>query len=467
MVWHTWTHGPPDAGKPGWVYLAGTHINRNVTWWPKVRPFIDYLSRSSFMLQRGQFVGDVLYYYGDGGYKFVGPRRVDPSLGPGYDYDYTNSDVILNRLSVRDGRFVLPDGTSYAVLVLPDEAAANPAVLAKIERLAADGGTIIGPKPLRAAGLEGYPASDSRVRELATKLWANLDGKTNTNRTHGKGRVIWGQRLRDVLTGMGIEPDFTAPEGIDFTHRREGTTDIYFVRNMRASRTAPTVTFRVKDREPELWDPRTGETRTAPAWRRTGSGTEVPLELAANGSVFVVFRRAGQPPARTVTSALPPPISIDGPWKVAFGEGARTAEMPKLTSWTESPNTRYFAGTARYTTTFKMPSNWRAAMPKAHIDLGRLWTIGEVWLNGKPLGIAWTDPFTVDATEALRDGDNELIVEVTNTWYNRLIGDAKLPPDQRTTRTNVTTSDGKPWVQLEPVESGLFGPVRVVGAGGR
>jgi hypothetical protein len=68
----------------------------------------------------------------------------------------------------------------------------------------------------------------------------------------------------------------------------------------------------------------------------------------------------------------------------------------------------------------------------------------------------------VNATDALRDGGNELVVEVTNTWHNRLVGDSRLPPERRTTRTNVTNSEGRPWSQLEPVESGLFGPVRIV-----
>jgi hypothetical protein len=468
MVWHTWTHGPPEAGKPGWVYLAGTHVNRNVTWWPKIKPFIDYLSRSSFLLQSGLFTADVLYYYGDGGFKFIGPRRASPSLGPGYDYDYTNSDVILNRLSVRDGRFVLPDGTNYAVLVLPEDRDVHPSVLAKIEKLVLEGGTVIGPKPLRAVGLENYPASDLQVRDIAARLWGDLDGKSKTARTHGKGRVIWGKTEREVLTGMGIAPDFTAPPSLDFIHRRDGSADIYFVRNTSDSPTSAQASFRVANREPELWDPVSGSMRTAPVWRRASGRMEVTLNLPANGSSFVIFRRpapsAASAPKRP--AALPSPISINGPWTADFDNGPQGVAFPQLASWTTHSNAalKHFAGTARYKTTFRMPANWRRDNLAAHIDLGRLWTIGEVWLNGKSLGIAWTSPFTVDATSALKDGDNELIVEVTNTWYNRLIGDAKLPPAQRTTRTNVTTSGGKPWAQLEPLESGLFGPVRVVAA---
>lgn len=465
FVWHTWTHAPPEAGKPGWVYLAGTHLNRNVTWWPKAKPFIDYLSRSSYLLQRGQFVGDVLYYYGDGGDKFVGPKRVDPALGPGYEYDYTNSDVILNRLSVRDGRFVLPDGTSYSVLVMPDDVEAHPAVLAKIEQLAAQGGTVVGPRPLRAVGLEGYPASDDRVREVAARLWGDLDGKSKTGRRHGQGRVVWGKPLRAVLEEMRIGPDFAAPPELDFIHRRDGATDIYFVRNRTNSPVAAAPLFRATGRRPELWDAVTGLMRTAPAWTAKAGGTEVPLRLDAHGSVFVVFRSSGEasrvaPPADKGASTL----LVETPWMVEFEGRSEAVRMTRLSSWTEHSDTavKYYPGTARYHTTFNVPAGWRNRGLPERISLGSLWTIGEVWLNGQNLGISWTRPFELDASRALREGPNELVVEVTGTWFNRLVGDAKLPPGQRTTRTNVTTSGQQPWSRLEPVAAGLFGPVRVV-----
>lgn len=466
MVWHTWTHAPRDAGKPGWVYGAGTHVNTNVTWWPKIKPFIDYLARSSFLLQRGQFVGDVLYYYGDGGYKFVPPRKPQPGLGRGYDYDFTNSDIILNRLAVRDGRFVLPDGASYAVLVLPDDREAHPDVLAKIEQLAAAGGTVIGPKPLRAHGLEGYPASDRRVRDLANKLWGDLDGQSKTSRQHGKGRVVWGQTPRAVLEELGIGPDFTAPEGIDFIHRREGRNDIYFVRNTAAAPASPTVTFRVTDRQPELWDPVTGEIKPAPVWRRAAGGRiELPLEFAGHGSMFVVFRRAAKdPPAPVAPPALPAPLTLDGPWTVDFENGPQGVPFPQLVSWTAHPNTalHHFAGAARYRTEFAVPAGWRRNGQGARIDLGRLWVVASATLNGQALGIAWTAPFALDASAALREGENKLVVEIVNAWHNRLVGDAKLPPGERTTRTNVLVSAGKPWAELDLLDSGLFGPVRVV-----
>lgn len=465
FVWHTWTHNPPEAGLPGWGYYAGTHIDRNVTWWSRVRPFIDYLSRGSFLLQRGKFVAEVLYYYGDGGYKFIGPRRNEPGLGPGYDYDVTNSDVILNRLDVRNGRLVLPDGMNYALLALPDSEEIQPAVLARIEKLVSAGATVVGPKPTRAAGLEGYPSSDSKVRDLANRVWADLDGHTKIARPYGKGRVVWGTPLRQVLAGMNIAPDVTAPEPFDYTHRRDGATEIYFLRNKSAAPASANVVFNVAGKQPELWDAVSGSVRdSAYQASANGKGTTISLTLPANGSTFVIFRRpAGpNPPVEPAVSATLP---LEGPWTVDF-EPSRGAPanitLPALTSWTASadPGVRYFSGTATYRKTVTIPAGWRSLKSRVQLDLGNLWNIAEVSLNGKSLGVVWTAPFTVDCTGALRDGENQLAVQVTNTWFNRLIGDAKRVGTS-ITRTNVSTSSGKPWATLEPIKSGLFGPVKL------
>jgi hypothetical protein len=442
FVWHTWTHNPPEAGLPGWVYLAGTHLNRNVTWWPKAKPFLDYLARGSYLLQRGRFVADVLYYYGDGGYKFVGPRQ---RLG-GHDYDYANSDVILNRLAVKNGRLTLPDGMTYAVLVLPESDAMSPAVWAKIDRLARAGATIVGPKPSRSHGLEGFPAADAEVRTIADRVWR-------------QGLVKTGVSARQALEAMRMAPDFTAPETFDYTHRRDGSTDIYFVRNTTAAPAAGIARFRVRGKQPELWDAVTGEVRDVRG-RFDGNATEVTLDLPANGSTFVVFRRAVSRPAGSAPATARGAMALDGGWTVGF-DGA-PIELPSLTSWTAQPDqaVKYFSGTATYRKRFTVPAGW-IGRGRTRLDLGRLWAIGEVTLNGKSLGIVWTPPYEVDCTAALREGSNELTVEITNTWFNRLVGDARLPAERRVTRTNTPASGGRPWSALEPVESGLFGPVRL------
>jgi hypothetical protein len=399
------------------------------------------------------------------------PRRNPAALGPGYDYDVTNSDVLLRRFTVRDGRLTLPEGTSYAVLVLPDRDDIHPPVLAKIESLVAAGATVLGRRPTRATGLEGFPASDARVRELAGKLWADLDGQTRTSRAHGRGRVFTGVPERQVLASLGVAPDFTAGAALDFTHRRDGEDEIYFVRNKTAAAVTETATFHAANRTPELWDPVSGKIARVPSFRRTAAGIEVPLNFAAHGSIFVVFRERSTAAPLAVTSekapGLPAPLALDRDWTIDFasplGAPAR-ATLAQVGPWTATGGAalKSFSGTGTYRKTFTLPAGLRAPGRRIELDLGRLWTIGEVTLNGTSLGVLWTAPFRVDVTGALRDGDNELAVEVINTWHNRLVGDARLPATARQTRTNITLSQRKAWKDLEPIPSGLFGPVRLV-----
>ncbi|MBL9213396.1 MAG: hypothetical protein JNL92_23230 [Opitutaceae bacterium] len=516
FVWHTWTHNSPEAGLPGWVYGAGTHLNRNITWWKQAPAFLSYLSRGSFLLQRGNFVADVLYYYGDAGSNFVGPRRNPAALGPGYDYDVVNADVILNRLTVRDGRLTLPDGTNYGVLVLPEREDIHPPVLAKLEQLVRDGAVLIGRRPVRASGLEGFATSDARVKEIAARLWADLDGREKTSRTHGAGRVVQGKTEREVLQELGVPPDFTAPPQLDFIHRRDGDAEIYFVRNKETAPFTGAAAFRAGLRAPELWDPRTGTIAPAGMFRRTDAGIEVTLNLAPMGSVFVVFR--GRLPATSVAS-VNPPAQVErqgdakrlvteraGTYTVTFGTGLRSQVtipplpgvmmldtdwtvdfaspagalprllLPRVGPWTQqaAPELQSFAGTGTYRRSFALPEGWRARAPRVELDLGRLWAIGEVAVNGQSLGVLWTPPFRVDVTSVLRDGANEVVVDVVGTWHNRLVGEARgLVP--RWTKTNVTQSQrglgremqSGPWKNLDPIESGLFGPVRLIPLGVR
>ncbi|MBN2132927.1 MAG: hypothetical protein JW741_25735, partial [Sedimentisphaerales bacterium] len=237
FTFHTAAHNPSATARPGWVYHAGTHMNPSIAWWPKARPWIDYLSRCSYLLQQGVFVADVCYYYGDQGFNFVPPKHIDPSLGYGYDYDVANAEVILARMSVKAGKIALPDGVSYEFLVLPQRDDIDLAVLQKIELLVQKGATVVGPKPTRSNGLADYRNRDRRVREIADRLWGPCDGTTCTEHAYGKGKVVWGKPLRKVLQLRDVGPDFSfapchAPDyEIDYIHRRTPDADVYFVSN--------------------------------------------------------------------------------------------------------------------------------------------------------------------------------------------------------------------------------------------
>ena len=168
---------------------------------------------------------------------------------------------------------------------------------------------------------------------------------------------------------------------------------------------------------------------------------------------------------------VPSPLRLTGPWNVYFptGWGAPdSARFAELKSWTEheNPGIRNFSGTANYKKNFRIPRSWFAKDKKIFLDLGNLWSLGQVTLNGRPLTVLWKPPYRIEITKAARPGQNKLEIEITNTWANRLVGDAKLPPDQRYCRTNITYSGtpGIAWKDIPLRQSGLLGPVQLIQA---
>jgi hypothetical protein len=488
---HNFCLSPPAAGLPGYCYHAGEHVNVNTTWWPQSAPFFAYLARSSYLLQQGLPVADACFYYGDDAPNLVATRRIGPrperldgktcahcdrpnpapatALGNGYDYDVVNSDVILTRMKVEHGRLMLPDGMSYAVLVLPDREDMPRAVLEKVERLVRDGATVLGPRPVRSPGLSGYPTCDRDVQSLAARLWGEGDGPQRHEHPYGKGWVGGDRtRVRAVLQERGIGPDFScsgleAPVDFDYVHRRTTGTDIYFVSNTTLGEARADCVFRAASPRAQLWFPDTGEIRPYPGSQRVAGGVKVELRLPPAGSVFVVFGGNAAPtlpaPATMATSPRTA-VEITGPWEVRFPPnlGAPPSRVfESLVSWTTIPEdgVKYFSGTATYLKGFDATALAPAHGRRFELDLGQLRNVAEATLNGQPLGIRWKPPFTYDVTSSVRPGRNTLEVRITNVWANRLAGDANLPRDQRVTRIAQKVGLGG------PEEAGLFGPVRL------
>ncbi len=485
FVFHTMTAQRPQDGKPGYAYGAGTHFTPNVTWWDQAaKPWLDYVNRCQALLQSGLFVADVLYYNGDWAPNLVPVKRVDPALGKGYDYDVCNEEVLLTRLSVKDGNIMLPDGMSYRLLVLPEETRMPAPVARKIAELVKAGASVVGLRPVSDPGLRDYPKCDEVVRSVAAELWGDIDGVTIRERKVGAGRVVQGRSLREILTSDGVPPDFevegNADAFIDFIHRQTADADLYFVCNRNDRTEDVTLAFRQSGKQPEWWDPVTGEQRDLPEFRSEVGRTKVPLRFGPHESGFVVFRKPASKPAGSNIRTYAPVQEITGPWTVRFDrewfypvEGLDEKQaggefvFANLDDWSQRPEPaiRHFSGTARYRKTFEVKEK-PAADKIYHLDLGKVSVSAKVWLNGRDLGVAWCAPWRVKLGDALQAGENELEIEVVNCWPNRLIGDGLLPKEQRRTHTNLRVYEAfKPNGEkknLKLLPSGLHGPVHLL-----
>lgn len=487
VTFHTFASTSPEDGLPGRTYHAGSDINHANTWWNKAKPFMDYLARCSYMLQQSLFVADACYYYGDQAPNFypayhdVPKKPILEGLGKGYDYDVVNSDVIMNRMTVKNSRIVLPDGLSYSLLVLPDQDDIPLEVLKKLEEMVREGATIIGKKPLTVPGLNNYLQENTELSGLVNRMWDGVDGKNKRINKYGKGRVIYGLDAREVLSSDRIPMDFSSenPGDLDYIHRQNEDSDIYFVRNLSDRHYSGDCRFRIANKYPELWDPATGDQFSIREFTEKDGMTSLHLDLHPRGSVFIIFYKERRPleAVSDTHSATVNKVDISREWKITFpaGWGAPPETVfDSLISWTDSGvnEIKYFSGTASYHKTIFIPDEDIKRPGKIFINLGDVCDVAEVFLNGKSAGILWKKPFGIDITGLVKAGKNDLRIEVVNQWVNRLTGDMLLDPEDRYCRTNqpyITRDDmgydnwaegGDETFRLKT--SGLLGPVSIV-----
>ncbi|MBV9182347.1 MAG: glycoside hydrolase, partial [Acidobacteria bacterium] len=462
FVIHESAHQPLLGKAPGLTLGPyGQWFNRNETWAEQAGPWIDYLARSSYMLQQGRFVADILYFYGEDSNLTAIFANSSPNIPAGYAFDYINADAMIHELRVANGRILTKSGIEYKVLALdPYSRHMSLPVLRTIHTLVENGAVVAGPKPLDDPSLADDQAD---FEKLSSELFGNGSGVQKL----GKGTVYAGESLAEVVNKINLQPDFdyiknSSDSDVEFAHRKLKAGDIYFVDNRSNHEESIDASFRVTGMKPELWLAETGA--TVPASFQSGEGrTIVPLRLEAWGTVFVVFRT----PTSGTSQFIPRPImvrmaTLSGPWAVAFqaGRGAPPSiTLNQLSDWSQSqdPGVKYFSGIGTYRNTVQAPAEWFHNGHRLWLDLGEVRNLAEVTLNGKKLGQTWHPPYRIDVTSALRPGRNEVTIEVVNAWVNRLIG------DQQPGATELTFADVKPYKANSPLlPSGLLGPVTII-----
>jgi hypothetical protein len=441
----------------------GQWFNRNETWAEQAHAWIDYLARTSFLLQQGHFGADLLYFYGEDSNLTAIFGNTAPDIPAGYGFDYINADALIHELKVDNGSITTKSGMSYRVLALDAYSKhMSLPVLRAIESLVKQGATVAGAKPT-----DDPSQADDRAEfdRIDTELFGDGAGEHSV----GSGTVYAGQNLADVLNTLKLAPDFdyTKPEAdanLLFLHRKLTDGDLYFVDNRNDRDETVDATFRVAGKAPELWYAETG-TSTPASFKIVDGRTTVPLHLEPWGTVFVVFRKPTRETSRTEPKVTESKVAdVEGPWKVTFepDRGAPTSiTLDNLISWNDSTDAgvKFFSGAGTYTRTIQASADWFRKGSQLWLDLGDVKNLAEVSVNGKNLGVVWHTPYRVDATSALKPGINEVSIKVVNAWVNRLIG------DQQPGATKYTFADVHPYKANSPLlPSGLLGPVAVIRA---
>ena len=342
-----------------------------------------------------------------------------------------------------------PSGAVFVVF-REDAAGADPVTSVTVD------GQPVTPAPAAQAiarvvkAVYGVPGDAKRTRDVTARLQAILDsGEFEV----GVSRLA-----------AGDDPAYGVVKTLDVEYRANGTT--YDV----IAKDPETITFPMTPSAAALARVRAvGPQRLFVETEKAGA---VELKTAAGKVIKVDVRD------------IPGPVAITGPWDLRFppnwGAPAQVT-LDKLVSWSEhaDPGVKHFSGTATYYKTFSVPAGMLGKDSRIYLDLGKVQVMAQVGLNGKDLGLLWKPPYRVEITDALKAGDNNVEIRVTNLWVNRMIGDEDLPEDSDRNPDGTLKAwpqwvlDGKPsptgrftftswrlWKRGEPlVDSGLLGPV--------
>lgn len=421
FIMHCSPHQPRDDRFPGLgLGTFGQWITRHETWAGEARPWHDYLARSCYMMQQGQFAADIAYLYGEDTNITARFKERRPEIPFGYGYDFINADVALHVLEARDGALVTPSGMRYRLLVIDSEAGKlSPELQRRIEQF-------------KAAGVTVCDARGSQSQLPAVK---------------------------DAIMGLGIEADLRIennPGGdVRYVHRCIDGGDIYWIANISPEGRSVKLSMRAEAGAVRILDADGGKIGPAAFSVRDGR-TYVNIDMTQDDARFIILDRTMKDDTVPERHAPGSATELRTAWKVTFQEGREGPSgglvLDGLTDLSKNAidSVRYFSGTATYSCDFC----WDGGSD-AELDLGKVCYMARVRLNGEDLGLLWHAPYRCETGKALKQGLNHLEIEVTNVWANKLIGDSAKPRSERLTFNG--------WQFFSPEdplpESGLIGPV--------
>ncbi|MDO5308719.1 MAG: glycosyl hydrolase [Planctomycetia bacterium] len=473
LIWHAYTASEPQLGKPGYEYFAGSHINSNVTWQSYVRPFMDYMARCQLLLRQGVYRADVCAYVSARNYVMWGLAdkwnpTSDLELPLGYRYDLLDTKVLVERLEYRDNCLVLPGGAKYKLLVVDLMEDAVPVeVMRKLQKLAMEGAPILfgNKKPVRDFSLLNWKQVDQEIQEIALTLWESQDYPNLFSKC----------TVQDALNRLNVTPDFSTVSNASFLHRTDDDHDVYYLASYDPEvKQAENCSFRVTGKTPTLWNPLSGQVVSV---NYHADDVDTTIDDTLPLPCFIVFSKiptefqADKPVDYLVLDDVPVEEAYTVFYDPEYGgpgllhcDSTTTPEVyaQKL------PGVKYYSGTATYR--FKFNVQEKDLNKEVILALKDVHDIARARLNGKDCGVAWTEPFELNLTHAIKPGSNVLEVDVANTWRNRLIGDASLPPEERVAKTNVVLekNTGAPmptyrgYLDTDPLApSGMTTPPRI------
>lgn len=520
LVFHTFSHTPQMDVVPGSSFggRIGFPMLRTQTWWQHTPTWMTALARSQYLLQQGEFVADVLWYLGD---EFERHPFDTHPFPKGYKFDYLNQELLLEKTTVKNGQLYVKGAGNYKVIWLRDSQRLMLSTAKKIKQLVEQGAVVLGNKPRTSPSLMDGPEALAQLAKIADTLWGDVSkgqrqvGKGKVYWGYDLKQVLDKESIvADVVVPAGADVRWLHRR----IGNPENELDLYYVTNQHSHAIDVNLQFRQSQGQPSIWNVDSGSSYDAKIWTRGGNAdqtiTNVVLNMPSHSSQFVVFDKQASTTAQYQTlrlgkdtqlsatrdwvqhhhTAVASPAElvsdqwrftqagkyqlqttdgktknlnvslhtqmIDNRWSLQFESGwdvPSALNISKLIPLTahSNPAVQHYSGTVTYTTVFDYQPPVQSG--ETWLDLGQVHDIAKVKINGQLVGTRLAAPFAFNVSKYLLKGNNQLQVEVTNTWRNQLIFDGTRPENQKKTWTTFPPSADN--ATLTP--SGLIGPVKL------
>ena len=496
IMCHGWPYTAEGAPYPGWSFYAAGVFDEKNPWWIVMPDVAKYLQRVSYILRQGTPANDVALFlpnsdaWTDLGRSFSMSSTLGPKVGAsvkaltdaGYNLDFFDDQLLAMRGKVDGGTLAFGDA-HYRAVVLPGVERIPVATMQTLEKFAQAGGIVIAMRrlPDLAPGYLATDADTKTVRDIAQRLFKD---------PNAPGIFIQDESQLGAALAKKLAPDVAvspAATEIGIVHRHTDDGEIYFVANTSNQPKDVQAAFRVTGMNPEIWNPMDGSASPATATGQSAGATTVHLTLAPYDSTIVAFTKRTLPaPEKTIwRGEVPPPIDLSTGWTVRFGTSGAPMAMDQLASWTTLTNGLHFSGVATYEKTITVapgmlnnglsvafdfgqgtPGLQERGGQGSHADLtAPVREAAILYINDQRAGSVWCPPYSVDVTGKLKAGENKIRVEVANLALNYMAG-IQFPNYDY---AGVTRQYGNRFQPqglnlIQPMPSGLLGPVRLVAA---
>ena len=526
MILHSNVHQPTEK-KPGLTLgVYGQSFNRHNTWYAYGKSFFDEQARVQYLLQQGFRMSDALIYLGDKMPSLeLSDKELDKFLLKNAKFNYCNSEVLLERITVKDGVLLLDNKYPFQFLVVRDKEL-NLETVRKIESLVKDGAIVFAPKPQVTLSLNQLDANNAELKTIADKVWGTTADKQVKTNAYGKGKVVWSLGEMNKLYSPDFEAKGVKPAALLHIHKKLASSDVYYLVNTNdTSSISFEANFRLTGKVPTIWDPMDGKTYPLALYNQSDKYTKIPLTLRAKQSLFVVFTNETSKVCFTslksaegiqlfpldrkdkietlpliyynLKGEIVAQSNLGGQFIVNSNTGKEsklniaqaetmvladakgtvtfenertlgTKPIEKFVSFTASTDSlvKYYSGEATYRMKIKIPSKYKTQEQAIYLQLEQFGATGNIEINGVQVGTIWDPTYKMDITDFIKAGYNDFTIKVTNPWRNRLIGDkvkSREEKDLWTTSPMIKKGDPIPIITKEAnlFPSGISKPIKL------